>query len=373
MSAFGSPETILQYYVYSYRFLDDLRFVRDPIKATDEWNKLYPFEEVNNISELITSVREKFLREGWEGDGEIGLLWLPPFADTGTEDTFGTYIWHVKQQNNGISWLLSPVELHFKRIEAQNPMNEQLKHRGLVPINIVNHEVDAFISLISERKSHLVQQIAFVSQGRDSNLESSLLTDLAAYHQGQLIALLDEFLASCYLSFLNEVLLRGNPSKIKIPKYSVNLAPTAYSMSDSANDDETSHFFTLAGILWDMWESYRFQPFPRKVDMLFKSVNFQLDPNDRQEIFKHIEIRNCIQHHSGQLTPESLRKLGTRQISIRTADITKPIVIKEREKIILTEQEVLGLCNALEIMARDFDKHVDQNLPSRAFVQPDNP
>lgn len=373
MSVFGTPETIRQYFVYAYCFLDDLRFMRNPVEVIEEWNKFYPFDKVDKVSELITAVRGRFLKEGWEGDGEIGLLWLPPFTDTGTEDTYGTYIWHVKQQNNGISWLLSSVELRFKRIEAQNPWDEQNKRRGLIPINIVKYDADTFINSINEQKSRLVQQNAFVSQGRNSYLESSLVSDLAAYHQGQLIGLLNEFLASCYLSFLQEVILRGNPSRIKLQKHSANLAPANYRMLDAAIGEETNTFLTLAGIVSDMWEGYRFQPFQRMVDMLFRSVDFPLDPGVKHEILKHVELRNCIQHHSSQLTPDSLRKLGIRQISIQTADNTKPIVIKEWGRIILTEQEVLALCDALEIMARDFNKHVDQKVPSRAFVQPNTP
>jgi len=73
-----------------------------------------------NGSEVVRKVKERLLKEGWEGDGELELLWLPPFLDAGVQDTYGVCIWHVKQGNNGTSWLASPVPLPFERLLEQN-------------------------------------------------------------------------------------------------------------------------------------------------------------------------------------------------------------------------------------------------------------
>ncbi len=53
-----------------------------------------------------------FRAAGWEGDGELGYIYLPPFVfDSG--DTFGCVVYHVKQHNNGTSFILarSPLSL----------------------------------------------------------------------------------------------------------------------------------------------------------------------------------------------------------------------------------------------------------------------
>ena len=97
---------INKWYVYSYCFIDDLTFIQNPIDVNEQWKNNSPFLGINKLNEIIELVKNRFAEEGWEGDGEIGLMWLPPFIDIGIEDTHGTYIWHVKQQNNGISWLL---------------------------------------------------------------------------------------------------------------------------------------------------------------------------------------------------------------------------------------------------------------------------
>jgi hypothetical protein len=108
-------ENVKNYFVYQYQHLDDLSAVLKPTEvfgSTDEDKKL--------VDEIVEEIKRLFLRNGWEGDGDIGLIWLPPFIDVGIEDTFGTNIWHVKQLNNGTSWLASPVELNFKRLLEQN-------------------------------------------------------------------------------------------------------------------------------------------------------------------------------------------------------------------------------------------------------------
>jgi hypothetical protein len=59
-------------------------------------------------------VKQRFLKEGWEGDGEVDLMWVPPFIlkDQKQGSLFkGVVVWHVKQVNDGISWLLYPKGL----------------------------------------------------------------------------------------------------------------------------------------------------------------------------------------------------------------------------------------------------------------------
>ena len=55
---------------------------------------------------------------GWDGTGCLSLLWIPSFvfpveAAVGSE---GIVVWHVKQHEDGVSWLLSPVALPFEEL-----------------------------------------------------------------------------------------------------------------------------------------------------------------------------------------------------------------------------------------------------------------
>jgi hypothetical protein len=71
------------------------------------------------VDALLDAVSALFKENGWEGDGNIGLIWLPPFVGVGGEDTYGSHIWHVKQGNNGTSWLASEYRLPFKSESLQ--------------------------------------------------------------------------------------------------------------------------------------------------------------------------------------------------------------------------------------------------------------
>ncbi|SPF52912.1 hypothetical protein SBA4_530028 [Candidatus Sulfopaludibacter sp. SbA4] len=106
----SSPENTPRLFVYHYEHLDNLDFVKRP-------------EDVYNPDELeqrSATVRAALVSAGWEGDGGLGLIWLPPFVDVGVEDTWGVYLWHVKQRNNGVSWIASECPLTSWRLLQQN-------------------------------------------------------------------------------------------------------------------------------------------------------------------------------------------------------------------------------------------------------------
>ena len=105
------PESARDLLVYQYHFLDSLVYMQEASRTLCG----HP-----NGEALITQVKKRLRSAGWEGDGVLQLLWLPPFVGTGVEDTWGTCVWHVKQRNNGTSWLASPVPLEFPRLQEQN-------------------------------------------------------------------------------------------------------------------------------------------------------------------------------------------------------------------------------------------------------------
>ena len=55
--------------------------------------------------------KQRFLDIGWKGDGDIELMWIPPFMldqKFQIEYVKGITVWHVKQESDGISWILYP-------------------------------------------------------------------------------------------------------------------------------------------------------------------------------------------------------------------------------------------------------------------------
>jgi hypothetical protein len=96
------PETLRDYRVIMYEWIDNLNFT------------LNPNDHLENADDYIKIVKELFLNAGWDGDGEIKLMWIPPFMLKGqrTEEfTNGVIVWHVKQIEDGLSWILTPIKL----------------------------------------------------------------------------------------------------------------------------------------------------------------------------------------------------------------------------------------------------------------------
>jgi len=96
------PEALRSFFVEAYEWIDNLNFT------------IRPEECLENAEEYIHIAKDIFSDAGWYGDGEIELMWIPPFMLHGilTKDiTVGLTVWHVKQQEDGISWLLSPIKL----------------------------------------------------------------------------------------------------------------------------------------------------------------------------------------------------------------------------------------------------------------------
>lgn len=130
---FGKPEFARNYHYYAYEYLDDVSFMRSATEVFGGWP---------HAQRLIEEVSAKLKALGWEGTGEFQVLWFPPFAGAGTHDNFGTYCLHVKQENDGISWIASPLVLPFHRLfqpddTAYPPPNAEdrmakLQRKGMV-------------------------------------------------------------------------------------------------------------------------------------------------------------------------------------------------------------------------------------------------
>lgn len=99
-----NPELVRNFNVYEYEHIDVLDFM----PSADD-----VLGGCQGYNELLNEVKNKLRENGWEGDGIIQLLWIPPFCISPYGDTYGTIVWHVKQENNGTSFICSQDELTF--------------------------------------------------------------------------------------------------------------------------------------------------------------------------------------------------------------------------------------------------------------------
>lgn len=96
------PSYLDAFTVFSYDWIDNLNFTLDPSEC------------LSNSREYLEIVEKRFSEAGWHGDGEIKLMWIPPFMleeKLQIIHTEGVTIWHVKQKSDGISWILSPLQI----------------------------------------------------------------------------------------------------------------------------------------------------------------------------------------------------------------------------------------------------------------------
>lgn len=103
------PRDLKKYYVYRYHHIDHGNFI--DTKELIEEIKEESIDQATNINKLTEEIKELFLKAGWEGNGKIDLIWVPPFLGGGFGGAAGFYLWHVKQVSNGTSWIASPIEL----------------------------------------------------------------------------------------------------------------------------------------------------------------------------------------------------------------------------------------------------------------------
>lgn len=106
------------YRVVSFEHIDDSRCFH-PLSAEIEDGGLTETPEAERQqqeAELRAELSKLFRAAGWEGDGDIECFFVPPcFCNRG--DTNCATIFHVKQSNNGTSWLAIPRDFRFQMSE----------------------------------------------------------------------------------------------------------------------------------------------------------------------------------------------------------------------------------------------------------------
>jgi len=103
-----------RYRVVDFHYIDDFRCIAPLSEAVRDVHVDEPKSEASRQEEqqLRSELAEFFADAGWEGDGEIGCIFVPPCL-FGGEDGWCDIIYHVKQSNNGTSWLAIPKDMRL--------------------------------------------------------------------------------------------------------------------------------------------------------------------------------------------------------------------------------------------------------------------
>jgi hypothetical protein len=99
-------KTHQSYVLRDYHFIDDWRCVQPLETFYEDSDCGRPKSEVDQLRDKLTQV---FKSHGhWEGDGDINCIFLPPFSNPAGY-TNCQVVFHVKQYNNGTSFLYLPA------------------------------------------------------------------------------------------------------------------------------------------------------------------------------------------------------------------------------------------------------------------------
>lgn len=338
--------------VLEYQFIDNFNCLHNPADI---------YGDSPELDLKIANVKQKFLDYGWEGDGEINIIWIPPFLDQASNDTWGDYIWHVKQSNDGISFLGFNYEIQSARLLDQNPIfvNE---YGEQTPISITRNHEEGFIYQLKEKIELLDEVKVHID---NSTISNKLISLNLGYIQNDIIAELNDFIDECYLEFLVHVLSENNPDGIKLRKMNVKISLD--SISQNLSEGISDHWLTIHQIISNIWKDFKFLSFKDKFKEIMQCIDFTYSEKNIREINKHIVIRNCIQHHNGQLEQTSLKGLGLEKIYI-LGDEGKKIEIKKWKKILLTYTEVKSLIGILSDFCFCYSNHIKQRIKTRHFL-----
>jgi hypothetical protein len=279
-----------------------------------------------------------------------------------------TYVWHVKQSNNGISSVASDSPLNFARIKGQNEHRLWNTH---VPASIVYTECLALKNSVESLARDTVRRLKALTAINDP-VVPEIREELPIVAQGEMVAQLNEFLDGCYLRVLQEVFDSGNRSGLTLDKFKANLNPSLYEPQREADDAATEHregvnWLTMRGLIRDIWISYKFEPFDSKTSMLFRACDYEIDDSLQKEINKHVQLRNCVQHHQRTVTSDSLRKAGVQEFNL-LAENGKSLKLGPGQHITFSAKEAIAVARALSELAASFDAHIRKRVRSLAWV-----
>jgi hypothetical protein len=108
-SMHGTPEDVASFHVYRYEWIDRHDYEKPASEVLSGWSRAHEF---------CAALQERWLSVGWAGDGTITTIWLPLFCIEDIDPTHGLIVWHVKQLEDGTSWIASRVPLPFLGLEC---------------------------------------------------------------------------------------------------------------------------------------------------------------------------------------------------------------------------------------------------------------
>jgi hypothetical protein len=84
-------------------------------------------------------------------------------------------------------------------------------------------------------------------------------------------------------------------------------------------------------------------------------------------IKKHIQLRNCVQHHDGRVTKDALQMCGVERFDIQESDGTHTSLAAGAE-VRFTLAELDRFASAMEGIANEFYAHTTKRIRRKVWV-----
>ena len=314
-----------EYKIKVYTFIDNLEHTIDPVEIYG----CDADEEKQKVSNL-------FKEHGWESDGEIKLIWIPPFLYRSGPST-GKYVWHAKQLNNGTSFLAYKGDFPFISDDWQQTKFEE---------NYFKKMIDGFNDNLNDYENNL-NKIDKV----DSDLKRILLNGIHA----DIVSNFNDFLNDFSLDIFHELVMYNNPYKLKInykPNINLsfkNVAEQTDSLPEGTYDE---NFVFIYSLIQSLYDNFKFEPYEKRINVVCRAFDFDFFPNYGNQLRKQIEFRNAFQHRQGQLDKKSYNAIGMK-VEIKQEDGTLK-EIKPWDEIVLTVEEIKYFIDLLKKFNNDF-------------------
>jgi len=340
--------------VFKYQFIDYLRATFDPLKI---------YGNTKNTNDTIEAVKRIFLRNGWEGDGDVRLIWIPPFLDLSSDDNYGDFIWHVKQSNDGISFIGFHKIIQSAKLLDQNQIFK-VEGKDVKPISLAYYAKKGLFRQLKTKKA-LLLEVADLSVA--NTFSNNLMNLTLGYIQSDIISEFIDFIDECYLQFLIHVLSHNNPDSIKLRSMSARINLDQISESAQEMGGSGDHWLTIHQIISSIWKDFKFMPFKDKFKEIMNCVGYKHDNREITDINKHVVIRNCIQHHRCQLDADVLKTFGQDKIRILNEN-GKYNIVKKWDLIILSIAEVNYLLTIVGNFTNQYASYIKERIKDRSFL-----
>lgn len=343
--------------VKKYEFIDYLDARFDPYMV---------YENTKALDQVVKLVKLKFKEAGWEGDGELKLIWLPCFLDISNDSFFGDFIWHVKQNNNGTSFLAMSKKIKSNRLDEQNcdNINNKNINNKNININIIINNKNIIFGHIEKFKKQLESNMSLLTE-LTSLKKDNLITDIFYSNnliliQGKIVSDLNHFIDELYFEYLIHVIRDKNIFELKLNKIKTTFDLRAITNDGDLLFDE-DNFITLSTITSSIYKDFKFLNFKDRFKEIIKSVDFTCEPTVSKFINKQIILRNCIQHHQNRIDVKAIKDYSSTRIEINQDDDTIKDY-KVNDYIEFTKKEIILFIDNLKTFLRDYSNHVDSKM-----------